>query len=178
MTLLNLPFTEIGGIPFAATILLLGVAAFTDLRAMIIPNWITLPFFISGLFYHGVFAGWDGLVRALAGVAAGFGPLLLLHLARGIGAGDVKLFGALGAWIGVVPVLYIMLYAILYAGVIGALWLILHRPFFKRMAAGAGALVGRRSGARQGEWAAWAAGGRTFPFMLAVVPGAVTFFIQ
>lgn len=158
----------------AAAALLLGAALYTDVRSMIIPNKLTLSFFIAGTLFQWAAGGWDGLLNSVVGAAAGFLPLVLLYAAKGIGAGDVKLFGALGTWIGASQVLYVMMYSILYAGLIGAVLLIVHRPFFKRIAAASICLLTQGGKLGRGEWAAWAADGRSFPFMLAAVPGAIT----
>ncbi|WP_173275828.1 A24 family peptidase [Paenibacillus sp. NEAU-GSW1] len=160
-------------IPLAAAAMLLGAALYTDLRSMIIPNKLTFSFFIAGLLFQLSVHGRQGLKESLLGAAAGFAPLLLLYAAKGIGAGDVKLFGALGAWIGAMPVLHVMMYSILFAGLIGVVLMIVNRPFFKRMAAALLTIVMRGGKYRPVEWAAWMSEGRAFPFMLAAVPGAI-----
>jgi prepilin peptidase CpaA len=50
---------------------------------------------------HTAVNGLAGLGFALLGFATGFGILLVLWLIGGGGGGDVKLMGALGAWLGV-----------------------------------------------------------------------------
>lgn len=86
------------------------LAAFWDMRTHRLPNWITVPSFVAGVLFHiihGAIAGatWyggaaEGLGFSMAGFAAGFLPLLLLWMIGGGGAGDVKLMGAIGAWMG------------------------------------------------------------------------------
>jgi prepilin peptidase CpaA len=78
------------------------VAAGTDLRARRIPNWLTGATFCLGL----LFAGWSGGAAGvadglLACVALGL-PYVLLFLFAGGGAGDAKLMGALGVWLGLI----------------------------------------------------------------------------
>jgi prepilin peptidase CpaA len=158
----------------AAVAVFLMIALYTDLKAQIIPNWLTVPFFTAAFIYHIALSGIEGAVTAAVGASAGFIPLLLLHFARGIGAGDVKLFGALGALVGVWIVLQMMLYAILYAGAIGVGLVIVNRAFGKRVAAGVTAIVMPEAGYRKLQWLQWAESGKKFPFMLAVVPAAVT----
>ena len=53
-----------------------------------------------------------------AGWAIGIGLFLPLFLLGGMGAGDVKLLGAVGAWIGPTAVLYAGLYSALAGGVL------------------------------------------------------------
>ncbi|WP_161601610.1 A24 family peptidase [Paenibacillus luteus] len=159
-------------VQIAAVVLFLSIAFITDIKFQIIPNWLTLSSITAAFIYHLSIGG--GVGTAAAGAAAGFFPLLLLYLARGIGAGDVKLFAALGSWIGVWTVLQLMLYSILYAGAIGVCLIVINRAFGKRFAAGAVAMLGPASGGRKLQWLQWAESGKKFPFMLAVVPAAIT----
>ncbi|HYE62916.1 MAG TPA: A24 family peptidase [Phycisphaerales bacterium] len=78
------------------------VGAATDLHARRLPNWLTAGTFATGL----AFAAWSGGVAGvadglLACVALGL-PYVLLFLFAGGGAGDAKLMGALGVWLGVI----------------------------------------------------------------------------
>lgn len=162
-------------IPTAAAAILLILAFITDVRAQIIPNRLTAAFFAAACIYHIVANGIaGGLAAAAAGAAAGFVPLLLLHLAKGIGAGDVKLFGALGAWIGAWLVLQMMLYAILYAGLIGLVLIVFHRSFGRKVAAEVTGMLAPAAGWRKHQWLQWAESGKKFPFMLAVAPASIT----
>jgi prepilin peptidase CpaA len=166
-------------IPFAAVAILILAAFYTDLKTMTIPNLLTVSFLAGGCLFALLSDGWNGLLLSLGGAAAGFIPLLVLHLAKGIGAGDVKLFAAIGAWIGTMAVLQLMMYAILYAGLVGLLLLVFNRPFARRVTAGLATLTSLPLGSRLGAspWFTWAKSGRTFPFMLAVAPGAITMWV-
>jgi len=70
------------------------IAAITDFRSRIIPNWLTLPAIVGGLAYHAAVNGLSGFIFGLEGVLLGFALLILFYLAGGMGAGDVKLLGA------------------------------------------------------------------------------------
>ncbi|MBH5317468.1 prepilin peptidase [Paenibacillus sp. GSMTC-2017] len=160
-----------------AAILLIMIAFVTDIRKQLIPNWLSVGAFVLGVSYHSVFSGANGWLWTLWGAAAGFFPLLLLYMMKGIGAGDVKLFGAIGAWIGVLGVAELMMYSILYAGAIGVLLLAIRRTFAKNIAIAVVAIVSPSASWTKGEWLAWTKAGKSFPFMLAVAPAAVTLFI-
>lgn len=74
--------------------------AISDLATRRIPNRLTGPFLLAGLVSAGFIGGVAGLADAFAGCALLAFPYVLLFLhARG-GAGDAKLMGALGAWLG------------------------------------------------------------------------------
>jgi len=83
----------------AATIAAL-VGAICDVRSRKIPNRLTGGCMIAGFILHFCLNGWGGLGdSALAGILAGVG-FLLLYVARGMGAGDVKLMMAIGCLAG------------------------------------------------------------------------------
>jgi prepilin peptidase CpaA len=83
------------------------VSAITDARTGRIYNAVTVPAAATGLVGHALLA-WLvpsgealGLVGSLAGLAAGFVPLLLVWKLGGVNGGDAKLMaavGALGGW--------------------------------------------------------------------------------
>jgi len=92
-----------GELPRVLEAVLLAVviaAAIADIAARRIPNWITVPGAALGLAIQSYYGGWHGALSSLAGAGLGFGFFLLLHLAGGMGAGDVKLAGAVGAMVG------------------------------------------------------------------------------
>ena len=75
-------------------------AAVSDFRSRRIPNWMTIPVLLLGFVYQGVFHGWAGILDSLQGIGIGAGPLLLMWMIGSGGGGDVKLMGALSAWLG------------------------------------------------------------------------------
>jgi prepilin peptidase CpaA len=90
------------------------VAAATDVWKFKVYNALTLPLLASGLAYHALHGG---LVDSLYGVLFGFGALIVLYLVGGMGAGDVKLMAAVGAWLGMPLTFYVFLASSLAAGV-------------------------------------------------------------
>lgn len=75
------------------------LAAVIDAVRLRVPNWLTFPLIVTGWVYSTVAFGWEGLMWSLAGTAVGLGLLLPVHAIGGMGAGDVKLFAGVGAWL-------------------------------------------------------------------------------
>src|SRR5262249_30988897 len=65
--------------------------------------------------------GWSGLGASLAGCIFAFGLMLVLHVFGALGAGDVKLFAAIGAVIGAQLVLPTFLIVVITGGVLAVL---------------------------------------------------------
>lgn len=103
-------------IVFVATVALFtAAAAATDLKTRKLPNWLTVPGLLAGLVFHASTNGLGGLATSLGGFATGFGILLVLWLIGGGGGGDVKLMGALGAWLGARLTIYVFLLSTVFA---------------------------------------------------------------
>jgi prepilin peptidase CpaA len=73
-------------------------AGITDLRYRKIPNWLTYPAIPIAILLHWIIAGGHAAVLSLAGAAIGLGVLLPFVLLGGLGGGDWKLMGVLGAF--------------------------------------------------------------------------------
>jgi len=105
-------------------IVTLGVAM--DLTYRRIPNWITVPAVLVALIYQ---VAAHGLVRGAthggAGLLVGCALLIVPFMLGGMGGGDVKLLGALGAWLGWRSTVNVFIYAA-WAGAIWALIIMLH----------------------------------------------------
>ncbi|MFZ0963907.1 MAG: A24 family peptidase [Terriglobia bacterium] len=84
----------------ASVLGLAGWAGWVDWRIRKIPNWLGIPALVAGLALSAALGGAPGLKSSLEGAGIGLGVLLPFVLARGLGAGDWKLMGALGAYLG------------------------------------------------------------------------------
>lgn len=80
--------------------LLLVVATITDLRERRIPNLLTLAGCIAGLAVGAAVAGIDGFFDSGRGLLLAFALTLPFWLFGWVGAGDVKLVSAVGAFVG------------------------------------------------------------------------------
>lgn len=107
-------------------VLLALLAGWTDWRSRRIPNWLTVPGFFIGLTVNAVAGGWLGLKMALLGAGLGLLVLLPFVLVRSLGAGDWKLAGALGAFVGPGALLDLLMVSVFIAGVM-ALGLVIYK---------------------------------------------------
>jgi prepilin peptidase CpaA len=113
---------------------LLAAAAVIDWRTYRIPNCLTVGGMALGLLGNTAADGlMSGLLPALAGLALGIAVLLPLYALRLMGAGDVKLMAAVGAFVGVPEILYAVLFTFI-AGGIAALAFAAYRGALRRMA--------------------------------------------
>ena len=81
--------------------MLLVIACVTDVRWRRIPNVLVLALALTGFAFSVWLEPWlGGLARAMSGLALGFGIWIVFYIIGAIGAGDVKLFAAAGAWLG------------------------------------------------------------------------------
>jgi len=91
-------------------------ACITDLKSRRIPNVLTFGAAVGALAFHVITRGWAGLGEAAAGWLVGLAVFLPFFVLRGIGGGDVKLVGALGAWIGPGLALWLGLWSAIAGG--------------------------------------------------------------
>jgi len=115
----------------ALLILALVYLAYIDLRTFRLPDAITIPLILSGLLFNGL--SQERLVffqDSVIGAILGYVSLWLLNFIyrqtkkqNGIGMGDAKLLGALGAWLGWLALPGILLIASLTGLIGGFIWL-------------------------------------------------------
>ena len=98
------------------TALLAVVAGWMDWRTRRIPNWLTVPALFMGITANSLAAGWGGLRTALLGAGLGLVLLLPFVVIRSLGAGDWKLVGAVGSFIGPQALITVLAITILMAG--------------------------------------------------------------
>ena len=113
---------------YAVLAVMLATASVTDVWKGKIQNWITYPGVLIGLIGHTIAGGLLGdesyrlgLAGAAGGLAVGFLPLMAAQMAGGIGGGDAKLMGAVGALTGWRFALAAMFYGFAVAAVMALL---------------------------------------------------------
>ena len=77
------------------------IASFYDIRYRRIPNILVALAVSGGLIRHSISSGFEGVLFSMAGCAAGIAVFLAPYLMGKMGAGDVKLMGAVGTTLGV-----------------------------------------------------------------------------
>jgi len=104
---------------FITTVLLIILAwtVVADLRYRKIPNLLTLPAMLFGIAYHSCLTGLAGFGFSTGGLAVGVGLLFAFYLAGMMGAGDVKLMGAVGSLLGPSGVFQAFLFTAFAGGV-------------------------------------------------------------
>lgn len=112
--------------PILYLAIILPVAAIRDVLSRKIPNWLTFSTMITGIIYHSCTNGWKGFLVSAAGVVVGMGLLITLYLLGGMGAGDVKLMGAVGSLLGPKGVVTAFLGTALFGGVYAIVLILLH----------------------------------------------------
>lgn len=118
----------------APALLLLALAvacAVTDLWKGRIYNSVTYPAILVGFALQIALHGTAGVFLALAGFAVGFFPAFLLFALGGMGGGDVKLLGAIGAIAGAVPATETLILAFLFGGFFALAKLAWHGQLFR-----------------------------------------------
>jgi len=93
------------------------IASLIDIRSFRIPNWLTYSTLAVGISYFTIVRGYEGLLFSLAGAAAGFALLILPYIIGGAGAGDVKLMGVVGSFLGAQGVVMVFLISCILAGI-------------------------------------------------------------
>lgn len=125
-------------------------AAVWDIRSRRIPNLLTGPLFLSGLAWAVWVGSLAGLGESLAACAILAAPYVWLFLAAGGGAGDAKMMGAIGAWLGLANGVAALLCVSLVGAALGVVFMIHRRglsSFWAATVVGLSELVQRFRGA-------------------------------
>jgi prepilin peptidase CpaA len=94
------------------------IIAYYDVRYRRIPNAFVAATLTAGVCMNAIFAGLPGVIASLGGCAMAFALMFMLHVFGAMGAGDVKLFAAIGAVTGSQLVLPTFIVVILTGGLL------------------------------------------------------------
>jgi prepilin peptidase CpaA len=148
------------------------IASDTDFRSRRIPNALTLPALLLAFVAHGIGGGLPGLQQTLLGALVAGGILLPGWLMGWMGAGDVKLMAAVGAWLAWPQSLTATLASLIAGGVFALIVAARHRALGRSL----------RGALNMGMWAAVlpgrngpppAASELRFPFAAAILAGSM-----
>ena len=107
------------------------VACLYDVSTSRIPNKLTFTTAALAILFHAFAPTGAGLSHAALGLLVGLLVFFPLFALGAMGAGDVKLMAAVGAWIGAGPIVYVALYGSVAGGVFAVI-VALRRGYLKQ----------------------------------------------
>ncbi len=100
------------------------IIGYYDVRYRRIPNAFVLATLAGGFAVNAIFGGLSGVYSSIAGCALAFVLMFTLHIFGAMGAGDVKLFAAIGTVIGGSLVLPTFLVVVITGGLLATVSII------------------------------------------------------
>jgi prepilin peptidase CpaA len=145
-------------------------AVYGDLRNHRISNRLTLVGLMAGLGLQSIEGGLQGLTSGLLGAVIGLACFAPFYFLRAMGAGDLKLLAAVGAFLGPQGALFAALFSLL-AGGVGAIGYVLWRAL--RASASSFVREGFAAGCASSAVAAQLARRDRLPFALPIAVGGI-----
>jgi prepilin peptidase CpaA len=144
-----------------------------DVRYRRIPNAFVLATLISGLTLNIVSGGLNGGLNSIGGCVLAFILMFMLHVFGAMGAGDVKLFAAIGSVIGAQLVLPTFVVVVLTGGVLGLVSTVRSGVFTTTMHRVLQILVGLLPGWQMPKFTVPADRRLTIPYGVAITIGTI-----
>lgn len=144
-----------------------------DVRFRRIPNVLVLAALIAGLTINISFGGAPGALSSLGGFAVAFVPMFLMHIFGAMGAGDVKLFAAVGAVVGIalVPITFVVV--VMLGAALAVYSMIRSRTVFSTLHGVLRILVGILPGWEMPRFSLPANRQHTIPYGVAIMLGSL-----
>jgi prepilin peptidase CpaA len=153
--------------------LLLSAAAVVDVRQLRIPNALSLGGALLGLALWTSHAGVSGLLGGIGGMLLGAVVFLPFYLMKGMGAGDVKLMGAVGAFLGPFHAFLAAITVALFGGAIAAWEALQQGRLWAALVDAMRILTGRRPNKKVGT----ARPEEVTPYGLAIAGGTLLYMV-
>jgi len=144
-----------------------------DVRYRRIPNTLVLSTLVAGLAVNIIFGGLGGLIGSTKGFAFAFIPMLVIHMLGAMGAGDVKLFGAIGAVLGAKLILPTFIIVVMLGGVLAVYTMLRAGTVFSTMHGVLRIFVGLLPGWEMPRFSMPADRRHTIPYGIAITLGSI-----
>lgn len=99
------------------------LCAITDILAHRIPNLVLWPALSLALLFNTLLAGLPGFIDCILGLVFGLAVLFPIYFVGGTSAGDVKLLGVVGAFLGANGALIAGVATLFFGGLLGILFI-------------------------------------------------------
>ncbi len=149
------------------------IVSYYDVRYRRIPNPFVLATLTVGIFTNAIFGGLGGALASLGGCALAFFLMFTLHVFGAMGAGDVKLFAAIGSVLGASLVLPTFFIIVLTGGALAAVSILRAGAVRSTMHNVLLILVGLMPGWKMPRFAVPADRRYTIPYGVAITTGSL-----
>ena len=149
------------------------VIAYYDVRYRRIPNPFVLATLVAGVAINAIFAGLPGVAASIGGCLLAFILMFMLHIFGAMGAGDVKLFAAIGAVMGSPLVIPTFVVVILTGGVLAVVSMVRSGMVRTTMHRVLQILVGMLPGWQMPKFAVPTDRKYTIPYGVAITMGSI-----
>lgn len=149
------------------------IIAYYDVRYRRIPNAFVLATLAAGLTINAIFGGLPGVAASLGGCVLAFVLMFMLHIFGAMGAGDVKLFAAIGAVTGSQMVIPTFVVVILTGGLLAVVSMVRSGMVRTTMHRVLQILVGMLPGWQMPRFAVPSDRKYTIPYGVAITMGSI-----
>lgn len=149
------------------------IITYYDVRYRRIPNAFVLATLLSGILINSIFGGLHGAFSSLGGCLFAFILMFIMHVFGAMGAGDVKLFAAIGSVTGAAYVLPMFLIVILTGGLLAVVSALRARAVRSTALRVIQILVGLMPGWQMPRFAVPADKRLTIPYGVAITLGSI-----